>query len=137
MVPHSYLNLISPNWLSFEVFASLNPIKVKHADCNLLMGIYIIQEFKILLPNSSHFNLSQCQSPICILYFAATIYLSSIRITHLLPKQFPISIFILIHLPSKLFICSLFALNYTPFNLSLFFFVSFYSSFYCNFISSS
>ena len=52
-------------------------------------------------------------------------------VTHLPPKQFSISIHILIYLPSNLFIYFLFALNYTPFNLSILFSVSFHSSFFC------
>ena len=61
--------------------------------------------------------------------------LSSFCITHLLPNQFLTSIHILIHLPSKLLIYFLFALVYTPFNLSLFFFVCFLKSFFCLFIT--
>ena len=68
--------------------------------------------------NHSHFILYQCQSPNTILYSTATLHLSTIHLTHLLPKQFPISIHILIHLPSKLFICLPFALIYTNFSLS-------------------
>ena len=91
-------------------------------DCNLFLGTYIIKILKTILSNPPHFNLSLCQSPISILYCAAALHLSSIHFTHFLPKQFPISIQILIHLPSKLFVNLLFALIYTPFNLSLFFF---------------
>ena len=51
----------------------------------------------------------------------------------LLLKQFPISMYILIHLPSKLFIYFRFALIYTPFNLSLLFSVLFYISLFWSF----
>ena len=93
-----------------------------------------MQIFKILFPNLSHFFLSLCQPPISILYSTATLHLSSFCITYLLPKQFPISIHILIHLPSKLFIYFLFALIYTPFNPL--FFVHFHTLFFCLFIAS-
>ena len=43
----------------------------------------------------------------------------------------------LIHLSSKLFICLFFPLTYTPFNLPLFFSVSFHTSFLCLFIYNS
>ena len=56
---------------------------------------------------------------------------------YLLPKQLPIPIYILIHLPSKLFIYFPFPLIYSLFNLSLFSFVNFYiSAFYDLFPSS-
>ena len=82
-----------------------------------------------------HFILSLCQPPIYIFYSAATLQLPSFRITHLLLKQFPISIHILFHLPSKLFIYFLFALIYIPFNISLLFFVRFHTSFFCLFVA--
>ena len=66
-------------------------------------------------------NLSECQPPFLILYSAATPHLTSIHLTHFLPKQFPVSIYIVIHLPTKLFIYLLSALIYTPFNLSVLF----------------
>ena len=103
-------------------------------DCNLFLSIYIIQFLKIILPNPSHFILSLCQTSISILYSAATLHLSCFRITHPLPKQFPVSIHILIHLPSKFFIYFFFALIYTPFNLSPFFSERFHTSL---FVSSS
>ena len=100
------------------------------------MSIYFIQIFKVLLPNPLDFILSQCQPPISILYFSETLYLPSFCITHFLPKIFPISIHILIHIPSKLFINFLFVLIYASFNLTLFYFVSFHTSFFCLFIAS-
>ena len=60
------------------------------------------------------FQLSQFPSYI----FAATLHFSSVLITHLLLKQFHISIYILIHLPPKLFIYLHFPLIYISFNLS-------------------
>ena len=60
-----------------------------------------------------------------------------IHVTTLLPKQFPISLHILIRLPSKLLIYLLFALIYEPFNLSLFFFVSVQTFLFYIFISGS
>ena len=81
-------------------------------------------------------HLSLCQPPISIFYSAATFHMSSFRITNLLSEQFPISIHILIHLPSKLFIYFLFVLIYTPFNLSLLFSVRFHTSFFCPDIAS-
>ena len=85
--------------------------------------------------------LSQCQPPISILYSTATLHLSPIHLTHFLSKQLLIPIYIMIHLPSKLFICLHFALINLPFNLSLFFnrsflFVNLQTSFFCNFIPS-
>ena len=103
--PHSYLNLNSPNWLSSEVVSSPNPIKATHVDCNLFLDIYIIQVHKILILNTSNFNLFQRQPSISILYSAATFHLFYICITHPLSKQFYISIHILIHLPSFIFRC--------------------------------
>ena len=69
---HSHLNLSSSNWLCSEAVTSPNPIKTIHVDCNLFMNIYIIQIFKILLPDLSHFVLPLYQPPISILYSAAT-----------------------------------------------------------------
>ena len=128
-LPHSYLNLRSPDRLSSEVVAFSNLIKATHVNCNLFLGIFIIKVLKILLPSPSHFNLSQCQPPISLLYSVATLGLSSINLTHLLQKRFPISIHTLIHFPSKLFLDLLLALIYTPFNFSLFFFIDFQTTF--------
>ena len=116
---HSHLNLSSSNWLSSEVVTSLNPIKATHVDCNLFQSIYILQIFKNTPSRSfalhtpplptSNFHPLFCHNPPP----------SSFHITHLLPKQFPISIHIIFHLPSKLLIYCLFAVIYTLFNLSL------------------
>ena len=113
----------------------MNSIKATHVDCNIFLSIYIIQVYKIIFPNPSHFMLSLCQPPISILYSAATLQLSYFHITHLLPKQFPIfhshphsSSFQTVHL-------LYFALIYTPFNLSFLFYVRLHTSLF--FTSSS
>ena len=106
-------------------------------DCNLFFSIYIKEIFKIHLLYPSHFNLFQSQSLISILYSVATLHLYSFHITHLLPKQRPISIHILIHLRQNSSFTSFFALIFTPFNIFLFFSVSFHAPFFCLFISSS
>ena len=64
---HSHLNFSSSNWLSSEVVTSSNSFKATHVDCKLFLSIYIIQIFKILLPNPSHLILSLCLPPISIL----------------------------------------------------------------------
>ena len=65
------------------------------------------------------------------------LHLPYIFFTHLLPEQFPTSIHILTDLPSKLFLDLLLTLIDEPFNLSLFLFVDFQTSFPCIFISRS
>ena len=94
----------------------------------MLLSTYILLILKIILPcplPASHSHpLFCCNSPF-----------SPIPLTHLLRKQFPTPISILIHLPSKLFIHILFALVNTPFNLS-FFFIDLHTSVHCNLISS-
>ena len=74
--------LSSSYWISSKTDTFPNPMY-----CNLFLSIYIIQIFKIILPDPSHFIPSLCQPPISILYSAATLHLSSFHITHLLPKQ--------------------------------------------------
>ena len=88
-------------------------------------GDSIINKFKTLLPDLSHFVLPLCQPPISILYSAAFFHLS---IFYPLPKWFPISIHILIHLPPNLFIYFLFDPIHSPFNLSLLFSVCLHTS---------
>ena len=87
--PHSYLNPHSPNQLSSEVVASPGPISATHVDWNLFLGVYIIGILKILLPNPSHFKFFQCLPPISVLYFAAILQFSTIRLMYLLPEQLP------------------------------------------------
>ena len=92
---------------------------------------------RIIIPNLSLLIISQYQPSISILYSTGTLQLSSIHLTHLLPKQFLISTHILIYLPSKLYLFDLLALIYTPFNLFIFLFVNFQTYFLCNFIPST
>ena len=135
---HSHLKLSSSNWLSSVVVTSTNPIKATHVDCNLLLSIYIIQVLKIFLPDLSHFVLPLYQPPISIILMFFLLQLLPFLILHYsLPfKTFPISVHIFIHLPSKLFIYFIFALIYTPFNLSLLLSVFFHTFLFCLFIAS-
>ena len=98
------------NWFSSKTVSSLNPIITTHVDFNFFLSIYIIKTFKIFFPNPSHLNLSECQPPIPILYSAATLHLNFIHLTYFLPKQLPVSIYILNHLPTKLlpFCCDIY-----------------------------
>ena len=130
---HSHINLRCSSWLSSEVVFFHNPIKVTHVDCNLFLGICIIQIFSMFFPDPSQFILSRCQPPISSFFSAATLHIYSFCITHLLPKQFPILIHILIHLRSKLFVYFLFAsIHHSGYNrLS-----TMHTSFFCLFIAS-
>ena len=105
-------------------------------DFNLFQIFYIIQVFKILLSNPSHFILSLCQPPISILYSAATP--PFLHLHYSLPSKtisyfhshFDSSSFQTVHL------LAFFFMIYAPFNLSLFFSVSLHTSFFFLFIAS-
>ena len=80
---HSFsFPLIHQPQFCFEV-PLWSPWKVTHVDCNLFLGIYIIKILKILL-NPLHFIFSLAQTPISILYSAATLHLSSFQTVHLI-----------------------------------------------------
>ena len=114
---HSYLNLSSLP----------NPIKsTTYVDCNLFLDIYYKD------PQNSPSKSSALQPlPVPTAHFHPLLCCNTPSFLHLPysppSKTIPISIHILTHLPSQLFIYLLFALIHTPFNLSFFFFVGFHT----------
>ena len=125
---HSHLNLSSSNRLSSEVITSLNPIKATHVSTLYRSSKYSLQ--------SLHTSSSPCANyrfPSFILLQLSTLppftLLTSFQNNFLFPFTSSF-IFLTVQLLSFCFDI------YTPLNLSLFFFVSFHTSFFCLFIAS-
>ena len=83
-----------------------------------------------------YYPTSKSSPPPCYLHLLLSLLWPHPYLTHLLLEQFPISIHILIHLPSKLFLDFLSTFINARFNLSLLIFVGFQTPFLCIFISS-